>query len=289
MAKNSIHWTRVGMLLFLALATACGAKKRTYADRAPRPTDVVEVPNNATPTPQGEVILNEDALHPLPADPGRFKRFTITSVEDYIKTFSKMAQDEMKAYGIPASITLAQGILESGAGSGELTQKTNNHFGIKCHQGWTGQVAYHDDDEEGECFRKYNLPEYSFRDHSVFLSSRARYRSLFDLKRTDYHAWARGLRQAGYATDPRYPQKLTSLIERYKLYRYDDEVIRQGLKVKRDPIPTEIITYEVKSGDTLYGISKKFFVSVKELMSFNGLTSTLIEPGQQLKIRKESR
>jgi flagellum-specific peptidoglycan hydrolase FlgJ len=288
MAKNS-RSLRITALFALLIVSACGTKKRTYADRAERPTKEVRVPNNPTPVPQGGVVVDKTELYPMPEDPGRFIRFTINSVEDYISTFSDIAQQEMKAYGIPASITLAQGILESGAGRGELTQKTNNHFGIKCHQNWTGAVAYHDDDEEGECFRRYNHPMYSFRDHSVFLSSRARYRSLFDLKRTDYHAWARGLRQAGYATDPRYPQKLTSLIERYKLYRYDDEVIRQGMKVKRDPIPTEIVTYKVKAGDTLYGISKKFFVSVKELMSFNGLKSTLIEPGQQLKIRKESR
>lgn len=289
MAKNSILVRRIGLLVLVALMSSCGAKKRSYADRAERPTEEVDIPNNSTPLPSGGVVVNETALYALPPDPGKFVRFQITSVDDYIKTFSEIAQYEMKAYGIPASITLAQGILESGAGKGELTQKTNNHFGIKCHQGWTGQVAYHDDDAAGECFRKYNHPMYSFRDHSVFLSSRARYRSLFDLKRTDYHAWAKGLRQAGYATDPRYPQKLTGLIDRYKLYRYDDEVIRQGLKVRRDPVPTEIITYEVQAGDTLYGISRKFFVSVQELMAYNGLKSTLIEPGQQLKIRKESR
>ena len=289
MAKNSIYLRHYTMIFFVVLLSSCGAKKRTYAERAERPTEDIEVPNNATPTPSKGVIVNETALFPLPPDSGKFERFQIGSVQDYINTFSEIAQYEMKAYGIPASITLAQGILESGAGKGELTQKTNNHFGIKCHQDWTGQVAYHDDDEAGECFRRYNHPMYSFRDHSVFLSSRARYRSLFDLKRTDYHAWAKGLRLAGYATDPRYPQKLTSLIERYKLYRYDDEVIRQGLKVKRDPVPTEVITYKVKAGDTLYAISRKFFVSVKELMAFNGLKSTLIEPGQELKIRKESR
>src|SRR5690606_7680630 len=135
-------------------------------------------------------------------------------------------QDEMREFGIPASITLAQGILESGSGRGELTLKTNNHFGIKCHTGWEGGMEYHDDDEKGECFRKYNDPYTSYRDHSLFLTSRSRYAPLFDLRTDDYKGWAKGLRKAGYATDPRYPQKLIGLIERYELYRYDDQVLR---------------------------------------------------------------
>ena len=114
----------------------------------------------------------------------------------------------MVDYGIPASITLAQGILESGSGKGELTRKSNNHFGIKCHRNWTGDRAYHDDDEKGECFRRYNHPMYSFNDHSQFLTGRKRYAFLFKLRKDDYKGWARGLRKAGYATDKKYPQKL---------------------------------------------------------------------------------
>src|SRR5690606_1187377 len=148
------------------------------------------------------------AAYPLPQDTGKFVYFPITSVEDYIETFAEIAQFEMKAYGIPASITLAQGILESGSGRSDLTRRTNNHFGIKCHAGWEGEYYFHDDDEKGECFRKYNHPMYSFRDHSIFLTSRSRYAFLFHLKKDDYKAWAKGLREAGYATDRHYPQKL---------------------------------------------------------------------------------
>ena len=118
-------------------------------------------------------------------------------------------------YGIPASITLAQGILESGAGRSALSKKSNNHFGIKCHKGWTGQRVFHDDDELQECFRKYKDPKYSFRDHSLFLTQRSRYEGLFAYKKNDYKSWAKGLRKAGYATDPKYPQKLINIIETY--------------------------------------------------------------------------
>ena len=120
-----------------------------------------------------------------------------------------------------ASITLAQGLLESGNGQSELARKSNNHFGIKCHNNWTGGRVYHDDDAKGECFRKYSHPSESYRDHSDFLRYRDRYKFLFDYKVTDYKAWAYGLKKAGYATDPAYPKKLIKLIEDYELYKYD--------------------------------------------------------------------
>jgi hypothetical protein len=143
------------------------------------------------------------------------------SSEDYIHKFHKMAIVEMQAYGIPASITLAQGILESGNGNSELSVKSRNHFGIKCHKGWTGKKVYHDDDEEQECFRKYKKVSDSYRDHSEFLKTRDRYSDLFTYKITDYKAWATGLKKAGYATHPEYATKLISLIERYDLAQYD--------------------------------------------------------------------
>ena len=146
-------------------------------------------------------------------------------VANYINEYAQIAKEEMLQYGIPASITLAQGILESGAGAGELTMKANNHFGIKCHTGWEGDRVYHDDDERGECFRKYNDPKYSYRDHSLFLTQRSRYQDLFKLRKDDYKGWAKGLRKAGYATDPKYPDKLIGIIERYNLTAYDDEVL----------------------------------------------------------------
>ena len=126
----------------------------------------------------------------------------------YIKKYAPLAVLEMHEYKIPASITLAQGILESGNGRSQLASKSNNHFGIKCHKGWKGQRVYHDDDAKGECFRKYTYVATSYKDHSKFLSTRRRYADLFKLRKTDYKGWARGLKKAGYATDRKYPKKL---------------------------------------------------------------------------------
>jgi len=148
------------------------------------------------------------------------------SVEDkinlYIKKFAPAAVKNMRSYRIPASITLAQGVLESGYGEGTLAKKANNHFGIKCHKGWKGKSIRHDDDAKNECFRSYKNPLRSYRDHSLFLVDRDRYRSLFKLKRKDYRGWAIGLKAAGYATDPKYAEKLISLIERFNLARFDE-------------------------------------------------------------------
>ena len=152
--------------------------------------------------------------------------------EKYIERYSAIAVSEMYRSGVPASITLAQGLLESGYGRSELAVKSNNHFGIKCHNGWQGGKVYHDDDAKGECFRKYDHPEDSYRDHSDFLRYRDRYKFLFDYKVTDYKAWAYGLKKAGYATDPAYPTKLIRLIEDYKLYQYDTKSSDYGQKAK---------------------------------------------------------
>ena len=140
----------------------------------------------------------------------------------YIKTYSELATQQMKKYKIPASIILAQGMVESASGSSNLALISNNHFGIKCHQEWRGKRVYHDDDEKGECFRSYKNPLRSYKDHSLFLVERDRYSSLFKLNRKDYRSWAIGLKAAGYATDPKYAEKLISLIERYKLNRFDE-------------------------------------------------------------------
>ena len=148
------------------------------------------------------------------------------SVEDkiklYIKKFAPAAVKNMRFYKIPASITLAQGVLESGHGESTLAKKANNHFGIKCHKGWKGRSIRHGDDEENECFRSYKNPLKSYRDHSLFLVDRDRYNALFELKRKDYKGWAKGLKAAGYATDPKYAEKLISLIERFNLTRFDE-------------------------------------------------------------------
>ena len=140
--------------------------------------------------------------------------------QQYIYKYSALAIEEMYRSGVPASITLAQGLLESRYGLSALAVDGNNHFGIKCHN-WAGRKMYHDDDKKGECFRKYDSPEESFRDHSDFLRYRDRYKFLFDLEVNDYEGWAHGLKKAGYATDPAYPTKLIKLIKDYELYKYD--------------------------------------------------------------------
>ena len=144
-----------------------------------------------------------------------------SKTENYISKYSSAAVAEMERYGIPASITLAQGILESGNGESRLAVEGKNHFGIKCHSNWNGKTIIEDDDEKGECFRKYDKVADSYRDHSLFLTERGRYSFLFEYKRTDYKKWAKGLKKAGYATNPKYPTLLIDLIEKYELYTYD--------------------------------------------------------------------
>ena len=205
------------------------------------------------------------------------------ATEAYIAEFSQVAIDEMRRYNIPASITLAQGILESASGQGRLATKANNHFGIKCHK-WKGSKIYHDDDELQECFRKYNFAGESFRDHSEFLTSRSRYDNLFKLKPNDYKAWAKGLKAAGYATDKKYPDKLIGLIERYKLYEYDTFVLK-GTPVSAIK-PAEIVNvHVVKKGDTLYSISKRYKISVTNLKKWNNLEDNILQIGQELTVK----
>ncbi len=224
---------------------------------------------------------------------------------DYIKKYGAIAIHEMENYKIPASITLAQGLLESRYGQSILTTKANNHFGIKCHK-WEGDRVYHDDDEKGECFRKYEHAESSFRDHSLFLYHKQRYADLFKLAPNDYKGWAKGLRKAGYATDKKYPQKLISLIEEYELYFFDNLVLgedfnKMELVVEEErtsvnkPISTNkkdkttIILdnkkiHVVGVGETLYSISRANNISVEELKKYNNLTSNDISVGQELKM-----
>ncbi len=230
-------------------------------------------------TPKGiEIVTQNDSNTPKTTQPlvNTVPKTFTNKVEKYIYKYKNIAQYEMQQHGVPASITLAQGILESGAGQGDLTQRANNHFGIKCHN-WKGEKVYHDDDKKGECFRKYTNPADSFRDHSLFLSGRNRYASLFKLKPTNYKGWAKGLRKAGYATDSKYPKKLISIIERYKLYQYDT--------VSKINIPTNTKSYTVQQGDSLYNIAKKFNTSVAKIKKINHLTDNNINVGQQLNIQ----
>lgn len=210
------------------------------------------------------------------------KSVITNSTEEYIKQYSDISMKEMRDYKIPASITLAQGILESSSGRSGLTKKSNNHFGIKCHKGWTGKKTYHDDDEKGECFRVYKDPRTSFKDHSEFLTTRSRYSSLFDLDPGDYVGWAKGLSRAGYATDRRYPAKLIALIEKYELHQYDMAVLGKKYKKRKS---AKSINYIVVKGDTLYSISRKYGLSVEELKRINGLNSNGINVGQSLLLK----
>ena len=196
--------------------------------------------------------------------------------QDYFDTYKDVAIDQMHQYKIPASITLAQGALESGAGRSELALKANNHFGIKCN-GWTGRTAYHDDDERNECFRAYNSVWESFKDHSVFLTSSQRYSRLFQLKITDYKGWAKGLKACGYATSPVYATKLIDIIEVYKLYQYD--TAKESGKSRHQPVENgdsrHIYTFNknyyvyARRGDTFRSIAAEMDISYRKLARYN--------------------
>ncbi len=168
-----------------------------------------------------------------------FSQQKITA-EEYIKSYSDIAMAKMKEYKIPASITLAQGLLESGNGNSNLAQKANNHFGIKCHVGWKGDSYHMDDDEKNECFRKYKKPEESYHDHSLFLTQRPRYAFLFELDIMDYSAWAHGLSKAGYATNPRYPELLIRIIERNNLQQFDQLAMDKKYLAKKEDVIEKI-------------------------------------------------
>lgn len=214
--------------------------------------------------------------------------------EDYIKKYRDIAVEEMKRYHIPASITLAQGLLESGAGQGTLARKSNNHFGIKCGSDWRGKTVKHDDDARNECFRVYKDPKESYRDHSKFLAGRQRYAFLFKLKITDYKGWARGLKKAGYATNPRYAQQLIDIIERYDLDKYDK---KGGLKwMKENPNPHEpyiangLLYIIARQGDTWKNISKEFDISQRKLRKYNDLYKGYeLQQGDILYLEKKNR
>ena len=149
-----------------------------------------------------------------------YGQYTTADIKRYIDTYSDVAVKKMQEFGIPASITIAQGILESGAGTSDLARIANNHFGIKCHSDWSGRKFYKDDDNKNDCFRSYTNAAQSFDDHSKFLQQ-SRYQSLFSLEPTDYKGWARGLKSCGYATNPQYAERLIKIIEDYQLYQYD--------------------------------------------------------------------
>lgn len=227
------------------------------------------------------------------------------SKQEYVDRWSGIAIEQMVDAGIPASITLAQGILESANGNSDLAVRGNNHFGIKCH-GWEGKKMYKDDDREDECFRVYKHAEDSYRDHSDFLQRYKRYNFLFSYESDDYKAWAKGLKKAGYATNPKYPQLLIDIIEDLQLYEFDNMT-----KSILDPVPVLVSTSErsvvqsnshtvhthkkgvkfivVQEGDTFYKIAKEFGLTLRQLRRFNDLDKNkdVVEPGDVLFIQRK--
>lgn len=198
------------------------------------------------------------------------------SNQDYIDKYYPIAVRKMISHKIPASITLAQGILESGSGNSKLALNAKNHFGIKCHSDWTGKGYYMDDDTQDECFRVYSSPEESFADHSEFLTSRARYKFLFtDLSIMDYEGWAKGLREAGYATNPKYPELLISLIERNELAQYD----KMGLKDIKDMPVAEVD--EKKQFQVLLPKNSYYIDDKKDVFIYNR-SKTIVSKGRQI-------
>lgn len=246
------------------------------------------------------------------------------SVEEYIEQFKDVAINEMKRSGVPASITLAQGILESENGNSELVKKSNNHFGIKCKSTWTGESVTHDDDANGECFRKYTSADESYKDHSDFLKANKRYGSLFDLDPEDYAGWARGLKKAGYATNPRYPELLIKYVEQYQLQQYTlialnkdpqiTDIAKAEENTKTMPVDAAVVQPLVennlanasidygkitsinnskcvlaKKGTSLLVIANKHNVSLGILMDFNDMTEDgLLAKDQFIYLQKKS-
>lgn len=223
--------------------------------------------------------------------------------QSYIDQYKDVAIAEMLKYNIPASITLAQGLLESGAGMSELARKGNNHFGIKCHD-WLGATTYHDDDEEQECFRKYRDVYESYEDHSKFLARQPRYRSLFKLKRTDYKGWARGLKRCGYATSPTYANQLIGIIELYKLQRFDkakkydrfmverSAVVNSSAGINLHPIHIYNKNYYLKArlGDTFRSIAREVGISYKKIAKYNERDKDdRLIPGEIIYLKKKQK
>ncbi|MFN3941346.1 MAG: glucosaminidase domain-containing protein [Flavobacterium sp.] len=292
-------------LIFLA---SCSTQKKTVSNnkgksviQTSKPTATTSRPANTSSRPASTNVskptVSESTSPKEELKATSTVKITQQVVLDYIDQFKETAKSNMKEFGIPASITLAQGILESGAGTARLSVQANNHFGIKCHKEWQGDQIFHDDDAKDECFRKYKDPSDSFRDHALFLSTRKYYVQLFTLEKDNYKAWAKGLKDAGYATDPKYPDKLTSLIERYQLHRFDAEVLGKPVladeKPKSNPSSnsnssnetTLIKTHRVEKGDTLYSLSRKYQMTLEELKKMNNLNDNNISIGQILKVK----
>jgi len=264
----------------LVLITACSARKGSVTNRSARKNNKgVQKANSAS-----------------------IAGYTPLTSLQYIEKYKDIAIQEMNHYGIPASITLAQGLFESGSGNGELARYANNHFGIKATSTWQGKVYYRDDDNPNDVFRVYDKAEDSFRDHSLFLQKK-NYAHLFELEKNDYKGWAYGLKKGGYATNPKYPQLLIGIIEKYNLNQYDMPEGSEIAKIDRtkqvftaidkredqaardraqNPTVPAIKTYTIKAGDTLYNISKRFGLTVDTLKALNNMADNNIKIGQKI-------
>jgi flagellum-specific peptidoglycan hydrolase FlgJ len=288
---------KIAIVLMVVIIASCNSTKsvvRTTTKSKPTTTNKPLAKNTSSKPTTTQKPTSKPTSKPVDTK-GKELELEATSkvktydeeIKLYIASFQEIAKNNMKTHKIPASITLAQGILESGAGKGTLAQAANNHFGIKCHTGWTGESVKHDDDAAQECFRKYTHPAESYNDHSLFLTSRSRYESLFNLDNGDYEGWAKGLKAAGYATDVKYPDKLIGIIERYELYKFDNEVLQRNfIPTKKNPdVVLSEGAYTVQQGDTLYSLSKKFNLSVEELKKLNNLSENAINIGQIIKIK----
>lgn len=289
--------TKINVLLFLMLLfVSCNTNKSVI-----QTTKKVSKPNTSVTRTTKKPFRKESVENGSNTKPDKnfnqntviieaTTRVKVTNqiVMDYIENYKGVAQANMEKYGIPASIILGQALLESGSGTGTLSVQANNHFGIKCHKDWLGQTVKYDDDSVDECFRKYYNASDSFRDHALFLTSRPRYAPLFKLNKTDYKAWAKGLKAAGYATDTLYPTKLISLIERYQLYKYDigGKGKIQDAEIKTLEISLGTERYVVVKGDTLYSISKKYNIPVENLKKQNNIFDNAISIGQSILIQK---
>jgi LysM repeat protein len=226
----------------------------------------------------------------------------VLTPQDYIAAYKDDAVKEMYLHKVPACITLAQGMLESGNGNSALCRNANNHFGIKCHKEWSGETYTMNDDEDNECFRKYDNVLDSYSDHSMFLFSRSRYAELFTLPINDYKGWCYGLKKAGYATDPRYPERLIELIEKYKLQELNvfEGTPKQNFP-SHDVIKSEMAIREVyrfnhirfiiaKENDSFYKIAHDFNIELDELLEYNDFSKTdKIQYGQKIYIEKKRR
>jgi len=225
----------------------------------------------------------------------------LLSKKEYVLQYKATAIQQMALYKIPASITLAQGILESGSGNSQLARVGNNHFGIKCH-GWEGKTMFMDDDEKGECFRVYDSAEDSYKDHSEFLTVNKRYNDLFELKSDDYKGWAKGLKEAGYATSKTYAEALISLIEELKLDEFDQNALRENGLVDENSVQSEIshltiysankVKYIIaKKGDTYYRLSREFDMALWQLYRYNdfGPQKDVLEEGDVVYLQPKKR